>query len=220
MRPLVIVPTYDERDEPALVGQLLGDPRPAHPRRGRRLAGRHRPASADEYAAANRAARSGAAPTGTARTSALVPRRDARRAPHRRHATSARWTRTFRTTPTDPAAARRSATQADLVIGSRYVPGGASRTGRCTGACSVRSPTGYIRAGSRASRSATARAASAAGGASALERLPLALDPRPTATPSSSSSLWEASRRGLRCARGADHASSSGGRARRSSRAA
>ena len=93
--------------------------------RRRSVAGRHRRGGGRAGAQASRADR-GDAPDRRPRPRALVHRRHPDGAgPERASTSSARWTPTCRTTR---AACRRSSpppSDADIVIGSRYVPGGA-----------------------------------------------------------------------------------------------
>ena len=204
MRPLVIVPTYNERDNLSRSARAAaGDSRLARAHRRRRVAGRHgtdrrrdmpRPIARACRCCTERASAALACRTSTACTWRCEPM----------PRTSARWTRTSRTIrPTCPRLLA-AAEHADFVIGSRYVAG---RTHRELAAASpdaqrIREPLHPRH--HAAARSATAPAASAAGGArrSSGFRWPRSA---PTAMRSSSSSPGRRRGRGCRVRRGADH---------------
>ena len=127
MRPLVIVPTYNERDNlPARRARCWRSTACSVLDRRRRLAGRDRGTSPTRWRrrapAGSRCCIAPGRAGSDARTSTGMRQRCA---PTRR--TSARWTRTSRTTRRTLPRLLAASAHADLVIGSRYVPGGTLR---------------------------------------------------------------------------------------------
>ena len=198
MRPLVIVPTYNERANLARASRAAAGDRDfrvlivddASPDGTGQIA--------DGYAAANRARVQVLHRTGQARTRPVVHRRHVRARCERMPRTSARWTRTSRMIRLTFRGCSQAAEHADFVIGSRYVAGGrienwplhrrllsafANRYIRAITRMAIRDCTSGFRCWRR----------------EALERLPLA-SIRSDGYAFIVELAWEASRAGLRCA--------------------
>ena len=144
---LVIVPTYNERENlPALVEALLQHA--GRPRAGRRrpVARRHRRRSPTSSRARIRtASRSCTAPSSRGLGRSYIDGIQ-RGAATGRSTSSARWTPTSRTTPRICRRCSRHAERADIVIGSRYVAGGAVVNWPLRRRLLSRFANGYIRA--------------------------------------------------------------------------
>ena len=121
MNALILVPTYNERENlPILVGGVLA--RHAGPRAGRRLARWHRPDRRRARATVSGAPRRHASHRST-RAGTVLSRRVSHRDRERRRCRVPDGRRPV-TRSEVPAVADRGTADADLVIGSRYIPGG------------------------------------------------------------------------------------------------